>query len=326
MSRRLKLIPYIGGKHHLAPKIVEVIQRFYPYHTTYVEVFGGGLSVFLAKDPSPIEVVNDIDSLIVNLYRVMRDPQAFRRFLRMVFFTPYARSEHAYAQRKIKEFRKSGLQLDPERPDPLLAWCVYVDFRMSISGQSGNRWGYAISSRRGKAALAHFAGQLMRIHKRFMRVQIEQDDFRMIIHRYDSPKTVFYLDPPYVRGVRRSPKLYFHEMSLEDHQDLVELLLKIQGGAVLSCYFHEVYQPLIDHGWIREDIEMPLHSIGSTRASGFVGDGIRRRHGHYAIETLLIKPPNPGYETALPLLGLLNRREEGDGHSHSREGFDASHH
>ena len=291
MKRRPVLIPYIGGKYYLARKIVDCISHFYPHHETYVEVFGGGLNVFLAKDPSPQEIVNDIDDLLVNLYRVMKDPNAFRKFIRMVQFTLYSRSEYNYAQRKIREFRNSGKRLDPDRPDPFMAWCFYASMRMSMSGQEGTGWGFVVSARRRKSALSRFVHDLRKIHNRFVRVQIEHDDFRVIIPRYDSSQTLFYLDPPYVKETRRTSKAYHHEMSLEDHMDLVELLLGIQGGAILSCYFHEVYQPLLDRGWIRIDMDVPIHSVVRNRMSGLVGDGALIGGGYLAIETLIIKPP-----------------------------------
>src|SRR6266446_6625239 len=59
-------LPYIGGKNRLAKKIIEL----FPEHTTYVEPFAGGAQVFFHKEPSAVEVLNDLDGNIVNLFRV----------------------------------------------------------------------------------------------------------------------------------------------------------------------------------------------------------------------------------------------------------------
>src|SRR2546423_11774722 len=58
--------PYVGGKTRLAKKIIE---RF-PEHRTYVELFAGGARVLFGKQPSTIEVINDLDNDVSNFFRV----------------------------------------------------------------------------------------------------------------------------------------------------------------------------------------------------------------------------------------------------------------
>src|SRR5260370_918804 len=59
-------LSYIGGKKRLAKRVIEI----FPKHTTYVEAFAGGAQVFFHKEPSKVEVLNDLDGEIVNFYRV----------------------------------------------------------------------------------------------------------------------------------------------------------------------------------------------------------------------------------------------------------------
>src|SRR3984885_5761346 len=59
-------LSYIGGKNRLAKRVIEI----FPEHTTYVEAFAGGAQVFFRKEPSPVEVLNDLDQEIVNFFRV----------------------------------------------------------------------------------------------------------------------------------------------------------------------------------------------------------------------------------------------------------------
>src|SRR6202012_5686230 len=59
-------ISYIGGKHRLAKRIIEI----FPKHRTYVEAFAGGAQVLFHKEPSAVEVLNDLDGELVNLFRV----------------------------------------------------------------------------------------------------------------------------------------------------------------------------------------------------------------------------------------------------------------
>src|SRR5262249_17923182 len=59
-------IPYIGGKN----KIAKAIIKFFPKHQTYVEPFAGGAQVFFHKEPSKVEVLNDLYGEVVNFFRV----------------------------------------------------------------------------------------------------------------------------------------------------------------------------------------------------------------------------------------------------------------
>src|SRR5216684_3309153 len=59
-------LPYIGGKNRLAAKIISLL----PEHITYVEPFAGGAQVFFHKQPSKVEVLNDLNGEIVNFFRV----------------------------------------------------------------------------------------------------------------------------------------------------------------------------------------------------------------------------------------------------------------
>ena len=86
---------------------------------------------------------------------------------------------------------------------------------------------------------------------------------------YDTPQTFFYCDPPYVPSTRRAG-VYKHELTDEDHQELVELLKQIQGRVMLSGYPNELYDSL---GWRRIEWEVNCHAAGRTRVSGLQGAG-----------------------------------------------------
>lgn len=60
-------IAYFGGKSRLSKEIIPLIQK----HTCYVELFCGAAWVFFKKPESKVEVLNDLDNNIVNLYRVI---------------------------------------------------------------------------------------------------------------------------------------------------------------------------------------------------------------------------------------------------------------
>ncbi len=97
------------------------------------------------------------------------------------------------------------------------------------------------------------------MHERFRRVQIECDDWRSVMVRYDTPETLCFLDPPYVPVTRVSGK-YRHELTQNDHRDIVARLLEFRGMAMLSCYDHQTYVPLEQAGWKRIDYKMRTHA------------------------------------------------------------------
>lgn len=82
------VLRYLGGKNRLAPWII----RHFPAHTCYVEPYSGSLGVLLNKAPAPVEICNDKDGEIVNLFRVLRSEDA-GRLLEAVMLTPYSRDE-----------------------------------------------------------------------------------------------------------------------------------------------------------------------------------------------------------------------------------------
>lgn len=255
-------IYWFGGKRYLINKLLPLI----PEHRTYVEVFGGAAWLLLSKPPSPVEVYNDIDSRLVNLFRVLRDPEKFAEFQRLAALTPYSREEWEWCY----------YHQDEGDDDVEQAWHFFVVIRQSFAGKGGD-WGYNVrdSSRGMSGVVSAYLSSIERlpeVHARFMRVQIEHDDFRNLIRRYDSPETFFYLDPPYVPTTRRGGG-YRHEMSHEDHEDLVRLLLGIQGKALLSGYDNPIYKALEDAGWKRLNFEAVCHAAGRTRQSGLQGEG-----------------------------------------------------
>lgn len=245
--------------------MVRKILPLFPEHHTYVEPFSGGASLLFAKRPSPVEVFNDLDGGLCHFFRMLRDEEKFAKFHRLVSLTPYSREEYNHCR----------ANWESQEDDVMRAYMWYVVARWSFSGH--HAFGTSISlSRHGKAATCSrwlsMIELLPQIHARIMRVQIEQQDFRTILNRYDTPETLFYCDPPYIMATRKQHG-YQHEMTEDDHRDFVGLLLRLQGMAVVSGYAHPIYEPLDDAGWTRHDWEVSSWAAGRTRATGILGDG-----------------------------------------------------
>ena len=231
---------------------VKQLLKLLPQHKHYIEVFGGGASLLFAKVPSSgVEVYNDIDSGLVNFYRVLRDEDRFTEFHRLVELTPYSREEH-------ENFRATW---EKEDDDVLRAYKFYIACRMSFGAIIHKKgWSYSIAttnrgmSKTVSAYLGSIEG-LADVHERLRTVQVDHRDFRTIIKTYIAPGTLLYLDPPYIPETRSELNVYQHEMSLQDHDDLARLLLQYPQMAMLSGYNHEAYDDLVANGWELYEID-----------------------------------------------------------------------
>lgn len=86
----VKPFAWYGGKEALAPRLVSLL----PKHDVYCEVFGGSGALLFAKAPSRLEIFNDLDSGVVNFFRVLRNAEQFQELVRALKLTPYAREEY----------------------------------------------------------------------------------------------------------------------------------------------------------------------------------------------------------------------------------------
>ena len=243
-------ITYFGGKGNHLGKILPLI----PEHKCYCEVFGGGASVLLAKDPASVEVYNDIDSNLIDFFRLLQRPDDFEKFLFKCETTPYS-----------KEMFQEYCDTWKTYEDPIER--VYRWFclaRMSFNGLVGNK-GWSTASVRNRAqAWRDTVDMLPEIVYRLRRVQIDNDSWENILDRYDGEDTVLYLDPPYVQSTRKSGG-YKHEMDDSDHERLIADIQTVQGKVLLSGYDNPIYEKL---GWERTDYETTCYSAHNKHSKG----------------------------------------------------------
>lgn len=259
-------IQYFGGKGNMTAKLLPLIPAG---GQPYVEPYLGGGSMFFAREPALVEVINDLNGDIVCLMRALQDRQQFEELRHRLMWTPYARAEFA---------RALEMRADPAVTGVDRAWATFVAFNQAISGvpKTISNWSRAFIHSGGMASTAN--RWIMRLAMldawrwRLLRCQIDSRDALEVIRYWDSPDTVFYLDPPYVQATRKSG-VYQHEADDAHHVALVETILTCQGAAVLSGYDHPIYQPLVDAGWEVTRFETACHAAGRTRGSGLQGEG-----------------------------------------------------
>jgi DNA adenine methylase len=125
------------------------------------------------------------------------------------------------------------------------------------------------------------------IYDRLRGVQTEHLDFRKIFKVYDTPNTFFYLDPPYVHSTRKTTNDYEHEMTDQDHEELVERLLRVKGKAMLSGYENPIYERLEQAGWEKHCFEVKLNNVACGSKDTLQSNGSGRRK-ESRIETIWV--------------------------------------
>jgi len=236
----------------------------------YCEPYMGAASLFFARPPAPVEVLNDLDGALVNLFRCLQDKEKFEELRHRILYTPYAKSEYVRALRTLA---------NPDEYDDIQrAWAFYVKHNLGIAeGNTPGRWSRAFVSTGGIADTVN--KWIMRMtmledwHKRLLMAQIDQRDAIEVIQYWDNSKAVFYVDPPYHPATRKSKKVYAQEPDHEHFVKLVDTLLECKGAVVLSGYEHEVFKPLVKSGWQVTRYKTSCHGAVKHRKSGLQGRG-----------------------------------------------------
>lgn len=232
-------VPYFGSKQTIAPWIVDLL----PDHGHYVEPFAGSLSVLLAKRPSPMETVNDLDHDLMHFWRILRDRPD--DLIRVCALTPHGRAEMLAAH-------------DPTTDDLERARRVWVRLSQSLGGQlRKNGWRHYVNpGAKGNfgmpAYLDGYVDRMAAVAERLHRVSLECMPAFDLIARYGRhAEVLLYIDPPYLGTTREATTRYRHEMKGgQEHRDLAAALADCRAAVVLSGYHSPLYDELYG-GWHR---------------------------------------------------------------------------
>lgn len=238
------LLRYLGSKWRLAPWILE----HFPPHEIYVEPCGGAAAVLLQKPASRVEVYNDIDGDLVNLFAVLRSPDA-GELIRQVALTPYASAEYRLAHLPAGE--------PIERARRLL---VRSHMGYGTRGTRTDRAaGFRVDGNKGNTNVARnwadFPDALAAIVERLRTVTLCDRDAVDLVEYWNNPEALIFLDPPYVAETRSSKAkqaegyhTYAHEMSHEDHRRLLAAACASRSMVAISGYASALYDDALQ-GW-----------------------------------------------------------------------------
>ena len=230
------ILKYPGAKNRIALWICDYI----PEHKVYVEAFFGSGAVFFNKAPSVIETINDIDGEVVNFFRVLRENPD--ELYRVVSLTPYARDEYKEA------YKNSEKDNEIERARKFAIRC-WMGFGCGNRYQNGFRTSQQYTSPPTTRQWNEFAEVIYAAAERLKHAQIENVDALELIERYNTSDVFFYLDPPYVLGVRKN-YLYNYETDDDYHEKLLKKLLKHPGKIIISGYDNDLYNDMLK-GWVK---------------------------------------------------------------------------
>lgn len=247
------ILRYHGGKWKLANWIIS----HFPQHRVYVEPFGGAASILLQKPRSYGEVYNDLDSEIVNLFKVVRDRGAELRS--KLENTPFAREEYTLS------FKPTSNELEQARRTVMRSFMGFGSNALCRSIKSGFR---ANSNRSGTTPAhdwANYPRLLELLTTRLRAVVIENRDAVEVMQAHDSSATLHYCDPPYVHDTR-SAKVHGHhgytfEMKDDEHRELAKYLHSVSGMVVISGYACHLYDKELYPRWNR--VERRAHADGA---------------------------------------------------------------
>ena len=243
------VLRYLGGKNRLAPWII----RHFPAHTCYVEPYSGSLGVLLNKAPAPVEICNDKDGEIVNLFRVLRSEDA-GRLLEAVRLPPSRGDE-------LHDSAPAGDAVERARRLLVRSW-------MGIASDSfrDGRSGLLVSRNRVPSPATDWdrLPETLRLAtQRLKHVHVENRDALDVLQAHDGPETLHYVDPPYMPATRTRTGRYSHEYTEDDHRRLLNVLVTLQGKVVLSGYDNELYNSALQ-GWHKDSIKT-ISNMSSPR-------------------------------------------------------------
>ena len=230
------LLNYPGAKWGMAAEIVSLM----PPHRSYLEPFFGSGAVLFNKHPSAIETVNDIDGDIVNFFRVLREQPD--RLAEAISLTPYAREvfDNAHANRGTDAFDRAYRFAIRSKMGHGFKTYQKTGFKVDVYARERS---YCVS------CWNRLPADLLDAAVRLKCVQIENRPALDLIRRFNYENVLIYADPPYLLETRGG-KQYRHEMTEQDHVDLLDALKQHKGSVIISGYPSEMYDRELT-GWSR---------------------------------------------------------------------------
>ena len=214
----------------------------------YIEAYGGSASLLFHKEKTPIEIYNDLEINVYNLFNVLSKKESYEKFKELCDLSIYSR--------KLFDEYIISLRID-ELNEIERAFRFYYVNRVAYNGVGGFSCIVNAVRRNMSKSISDMLSSidcLDKIHQRLSSVIIENKNAIELIRKYDQKNVFFYLDPPYHHSKRTSAR-YDLDMNDEQQYELIETLISLKNAKVLiSGYSCELYNKLEDNQWERIDL------------------------------------------------------------------------
>lgn len=234
------ILKYPGSKWRLARKIIS----YFPKHHSYLEPYFGSGAVLFNKEQSAIETVNDLDNRVYLLFKMVREKP--EKLAKMVEETPFCRWEYEQTFRQIQK-------TDEETVRQFLVQC-WQGYGFRVNGYKAG-WKHDVQGREAAYAVNNWNNipqWIIDAARRLKQVQITNEPAEKLIERFNYPDVLIYADPPYLLETRGG-KQYRHEMTDNEHEQMLQLLLQHKGPVILSGYRNKLYDYVLKN-WNSVDI------------------------------------------------------------------------
>ncbi|MFW9878759.1 MAG: DNA adenine methylase [Candidatus Thorarchaeota archaeon] len=190
MTFKRSIISWYGGKWYLLGDILP-----FPKHTLYAELFCGSIVVLINKIKSDIEVINDNNNRLINLWNIVKNKWYELKFISEFKGDLDSRSLFE----KYKEESEDSLE-DAFR-------FFYVNHH-SFSHMGKTYHGIDTTGERNlHLTYLNQIERIKEIYDRIKHIFVENQDFKILLKRMDKKNALLYLDPPYFDGGEEYEKI-----------------------------------------------------------------------------------------------------------------------
>lgn len=235
----MEVLKWPGSKWSMAKDIIKLI----PQHKVYIEPFFGSGAIFFMKEPSRVEIINDLDNDVYNLFKCIRDyPEELHD---VMMLTPYSEKEYKDTYDRVIE------ELEPIEQ----ARQFIIRSNMARAGMqyysSSFRHGGIVRSLRGcdiSKEWNKLPGYILEAADRLKQAEIFNRDGMYFIEKYQDPECFFFIDTPYLGNLRRQ-RYYNHEMyETKEHEEFLKSICNCKSKMLVCGYESELYNKYLV-GW-----------------------------------------------------------------------------
>ncbi len=229
------LFSYPGSKWRLAPQF----QRYYPIHRVFADLFGGTAAVIGRQEQHALEIYNELDPLVCNVFTVLKDAVCCAELVRLLESTSNSCDQYKLCKQ---------VMADPSESPTRRAWAFVTCGVIGFAGHPAvvNSW---TPSHKQRRELRDLPDKVIWWQNRFRNVVVKNRPWEEIVEQYDSPDTCFFADPPYLSQVLggQANSYYRCQMDMSAHIALIERLRAIKGYVLLCGYNHPRYTEQLFH-------------------------------------------------------------------------------